>query len=130
MTQPLNEGQHIGEFIVGELAVAGGQISRDKATLTSGQKLTDGTLLQLTGGKLVAKATNLNTAGAFIVPIEGILIGNWDASATGTNADIPGVPYIARIAAVDTTKLVFPAGSPQKAEAIAELRSKLNIVCR
>lgn len=112
------EGQHPGEFIVWERDLEG---SRKLGTVTSGQNLKDGQLVQLVSGKLVAKAITLNTAGHYTVPIEGIIIGNHDASASGANADIPKVPYIYKDALVKDALLTYPAGTPQKTEAVLEL---------
>lgn len=125
MPNTLTEGLHAGEFIHWE---AGPEVlyTRSSGTLSSGQKVVDGTLLQITGGELVTKATTLNSAQtAFTVPIEGIVIGNHDASATGTNADIKKVPYLKYgPAVVIEEKLTFPAGATQKTVAIAALVAK------
>lgn len=115
----LTERQHPGEFLVWE---ANAEYTRETGTVSSGQKLVDGTVLQLTGGELVAKAATLNTAGEFTVPIEGILIGYQDASATGANADIPDCLYLKRGPALVKLDLItFPAGSPARAKAITDL---------
>lgn len=135
MTATFTEGQHAGEFIVSE---ANDRRSREVGIVASGQNLKDGQLVELSTGKLIAKATNLNTAGAFVVPIEGIVIGNHNASSTGTNADIPGVVYLKRDAEVKLAELTFPAGGSQKTQAIKELdqghsaqnASAHGIVCR
>jgi hypothetical protein len=127
MVQYLDESKHAGEFIEAEFDQ---NFNREVGTVSSGQNLVDGTIVQLTGGELVAKATTLDTEGDFVVPIEGIVIGNWNASSTGTNADIPNVPYLKRgPAVVSEAMLTFPAGTPQRAQAIEDLAA-LGIICR
>ncbi len=123
MPTSFTESQHAGEFILYELDL---YYNRLAGTVSSGQKLVDGQLVQLSGGELIAKATTLNSAQtAFTVDIEGILIGNWDASATGTNADIKKVPYLKYgPAIVVEEKLTFPAGATQKTVAIAALTAR------
>lgn len=121
----LTEGKHAGEFIISE---ANGTLSREVITVASGQNLVDGQLIQLASGKAVAKDTLLNTAGSFITAIEGIIIGNWNATASGIGAlgaaDVPGVPYIKRYAEVKLAAVTLPAGTPQIAEAKVELAAK------
>lgn len=124
MTSSFTEGKHPGEFLLSE---ANGTRSRETGTLTSGQKLVDGTALQITGGKLVVKDATVNTAGAFTHALVGFLIGDWDASATGENADIPGVPYIARDAEVKSSSLTLPSGKETLAKTDAAL---LGIIAR
>ncbi len=119
-----NEGKHAGEFIVSDYDP---NYAVETGTLSSGQKAVDGQLLQITGGELVAKNATLNTAGAFTTPIEGIVIGNWDASATGTNADIPDVPYIKRGPLVVKDAAITYPSTPTKDEAQRDLRLMLII---
>lgn len=95
------ETQHMGEFLVSE---GEGTISREKATLKSGEKVIDGCVVALSTGKLVA------ATGASGEKVVGIILGAHDASATGTNADIKNVPYVARLAEVDSS-LVTPKAS-------------------
>lgn len=121
----ITEGKHAGEFIISE---ANGTLSRDVVTVTSGQKLEDGQAIQITGGKAVAKDATVNTAGAFTTALLGFVIGNWDASSTGTNADILGVPYIARLAEVKAAALKLPTGKETLAK--TDALSKLNIASR
>lgn len=116
------EGQHAGEFIVSELPSRG---SRSAGILKSGLDLSDGQLLTVdnTGDLIVLPAT-LTTEGDLANEVVGILIGNWNSSATGTNADIPDVPYIDWTASVKEDLLTFPAGANPKAAAIAALKAK------
>lgn len=108
MTTSFTEGKHPGEFIIAEYDQ---NYSREVKTLLSGQKLTDGQVLELSGGKLRSKQATVNTAGAFTVAVEGVLVGSWDASATGTNADIPNVPYVKRgPITVRSAGLTLPTG--------------------
>jgi len=121
----LTESQHAGEFIFFELPYF---YNRRTGTVASGQNLVDGQIVQITSTKLVAKATTLNTAGtAFVVPIEGIIIGNWNRSSTGPEgaADKADVPYLKYgPAIVVEEKITFPTGTTQKAVAIADLANK------
>lgn len=119
MTASFTEGKHAGEFIISE---ANGELSREVITIASGQKLEDGQAFQLSSGKAVAKDATVNTAGAFVTALVGFIIGNPDASATGTNADIVGWPYIARLAEVKTTALKLPTGKETLAKADAALK--------
>lgn len=114
MTASFTEGKHTGEFIISE---ANGSLSRETITIASGQKLEDGQLFQLSSGKAVAKDATVNTAGTFVTAVEGIIIGNPDASATGENADILGWPYIKRLAEVKTSALKLPTGKETLAKA-------------
>lgn len=107
MVEVKTEMQHKEEFLVSE---ASGSLSREVGILTSGQKLSDGRVLALSGGKLIA-AAGTNAGGVSSETIVGVLSGDWDASATGANADIPGVPYIARLAEVKAANIVMHAVS-------------------
>lgn len=120
MPSSFTEPKHAGEFIISE---ANGELSREKITVASGQNLVDGQLFQLSSGKAVAKDTLLNTAGSFITPIEGIIIGNHNRTSTGPDgaADEVGVAYIKRLAEVKIAAVTYPAGTPQIAEAKLEL---------
>jgi hypothetical protein len=101
MTKVFTEAQHMGEFLVSE---GEGTISREKGTLLSGEKVIDGCVAILSAGKLKAGS---GASGEHVV---GIFLGAHDASATGANADIVGVPYIARMAEADSS-LVTPKAS-------------------
>lgn len=89
------ELQHMSEFLISE---GEGTISREKGTLKSGEVLVDGTVVALSAGKLVA------SHGASGEDVVGIALGSHDA----TGGDVANVPYIARMAEVDST-LVHPA---------------------
>ena len=102
------EGRHKEEFLVSE---GNGSISRDAATLASGQKVTDGTVLVFSAGKLQAAAGTLNSSNKATETFAGIVSGSWDASSTGTNADITGVPYIARYAEYNPNRVTLYSGS-------------------
>lgn len=121
----ITEGRHTGEFLLSE---ANGSLSRESRTLKSGEKVVDGQLVSLNGGKLVATPGDLDTEGALETAVEGIVLGDHDASATGTNADIKGVPYIARLAEVRDAYLVYPDETTeggQKAAAVSALADLL-----
>jgi hypothetical protein len=101
----LIENQTAGEFLVSE---GNGAISRESGTLLSGQLVADGTVLVLAASKLrAAVEADFDTDGT-IVGFAGIVVGRYDASATGTNADIKNVPYIARLAEVNDELVVYP----------------------
>lgn len=103
------EGQHKGEFLVSE---GNNSISRESyRTLSSGQKVTDGRLMKLVGGELVVAAGTVDSSGDSTEDIVGFIYGDYDASATGTNADIPNVVTVERLAEVDTEKVVLHAVS-------------------
>jgi hypothetical protein len=125
MATSYTEGKHPGEFIIAEYDQ---NYSREVATLLSGQKLVDGQVLELSGGKLRSKQATVNTDDTFAVAVVGVLVGNWDASATGANADIPNVPYVARgPITVREASLTLPSG--QEDLAVADLKA-LGIVAR
>lgn len=124
MTSSFTEGKHAGEFIISE---ANGTRSRETITVKSGQSLVDGQAFQLNTGKAVAKDATVDTDGVFVTALVGFIIGNWDASATGTNADIPGVPYIARDAEVKASALTLPSGKEALAKSDA---AELGIISR
>lgn len=86
-----------GVFIVSEF---NGALSREVGTLKAGESVLDGTPLARDGDYIVAFAE-----GHVEVDFVGFAIGAWDATATGTNADIPGVPYLARFAEVNEDEL-------------------------
>lgn len=92
------ELQHMGEFLVSE---GEGTISREKATLAAGNVLKDGMVVALSSGKLVP------SHGASGEDVVGISYGNYDATA----ADLPDVPYIARLAEVDQSLVVAAEAS-------------------
>jgi hypothetical protein len=108
MTTSFTEGKHPGEFVIREWDQ---NFNREVRTLLSGQKLVDGTVLELSTTKIRSKQATVTTDDEFTVPVEGILVGDWDASATGTNADIPNVPYLKRgPAIVRRNSLTLPSG--------------------
>lgn len=125
MPSSFTEGKHAGEFLLSE---GNGDISREVITIASGQKFEDGEVFQLSSGKAVTKDATVNTAGVFVTPVSGIIIGNWDASSTGTNADILGVVYIARHAVVKAAALKLPTGKETLAK--ADLLKNFTIVSR
>ena len=113
------EPNHMEEFLASE---GNGSISREVITVASGQNLKAGQPLQLSSGKAVAATGTVNTAGAIVTPVAGILAQDADASASGANADIPGVPYIARLAEVVDSLVVYNGvGTTQKNAIKADL---------
>lgn len=116
------EGQHEGEFIVEEFGDH--NFCREVATVKSGENLVDGQLVQLDGANLVAKDAILNTAGEFETAVEGIVIGNHDA----TDAAIDDVVYFKRgPLVVDGASLTYPTDVEDEADAAL---LALNIVVR
>lgn len=120
----LTEGQHKGEFIVQLVDADRGDISVDAITYASGNGvIADGTLVKLSGGKAVPITGLDDSAGATAEAIVGIAYGNYDT----TNADVAGV-MVARLAVVDSTKLVIPGSND--AGAIAYIKKNLFIIAR
>lgn len=121
----LTEGQHAGEFLVSE---APGTYSREAGTVASGQNLVDGQVVKLSSGKLIA-AAGTNVAGVGSETLEGVVIGDHDAS----DGDLKLVPYIARAAEVKDALLTKYTGGADadKTTAInALLESQLGIIRR
>jgi hypothetical protein len=113
-----------GEFIISE---GEGTISRDTVTLKSGEKVADGTILVLSAGKAKAMTT-LDISTEEIGAFAGIVIGAHDASATGTNGDIKGVPVLSRLAEINESLLTLPTlSAPQLANVVAALKTHLLI---
>lgn len=125
----LSEGKHAAEFLVSE---ANKTRSRKTGTVTSGQKLVAGEVVMLSGGKLVTHDGSLNTAGDVITAVEGIMWEAYDASATGTNADIPNAVYLARDAEVNGEELTYPTESTAGGEkaAVQASLATLGIIVR
>lgn len=99
---------HAEEFLLNE---GNGGISREAATVASGQVLVDGQVVKDNGsGKMIAAAGNHDSGNDSTETILGVVCGNWDSSASGTNADILGVPYIARLATVKDVALTYHTG--------------------
>jgi hypothetical protein len=120
----LTEGQHKGEFLVSE---APGTLSRESGTVASGQVLVDGQVVKLSSGKLIA-ATGANSGGVGSETLEGIVLGNVDASG----GDVKLVPYIARLAEVKDAALTKYSGSADanKTTAINALLKAMFIIRR
>ncbi|RWO90921.1 head decoration protein [Mesorhizobium sp.] len=95
----LTEGRHAAEFILSE---ANGHRSRENGTLDTGD-LAAGTVLQVSGLKLIAFTGATATDGSLVVEAAGILI----AAADATDADVE-VAYIARDAEVNLSLLTYP----------------------
>jgi hypothetical protein len=102
------ERQHTGEFLVSE---GPGTISRESATLKSGENVIDGCVLAMSTGKLVA------STGASGEDIVGIAYGACDASL----ADKKGCVYIARLAEVKTALVTPKAAGTVDWDALAAL---------
>ncbi|HEX9647064.1 MAG TPA: head decoration protein [Alphaproteobacteria bacterium] len=121
------EGKHAAEFLVSE---ANGTLSRETATVKSGQNLVAGEVVEKdVDGKLIAFSAGVDSDGAVLVEAVGIMWDNVDASATGANADVPGQVYIARLAEVNDGEITYPTETSdggEKALAIASLE-KLHI---
>lgn len=134
LKQPLsfNESRKTGEFIVWE---PNRNFSRDTGVLEIGHALQDGTVLKFvshTDGEELAplSASDFDTGGLKTsVVIAGILLGPHDSSndTIGVNAAITGVPYIARVAAVNAAVLQYFTGisTPEIADITAALAKAL-----
>jgi hypothetical protein len=96
----VTEGKHAGEFLLSE---AQGDRSRESAYLKSGEVVEDGQYVALDGDELVAFPAGLNTDGDLTAEIEGIVIGDHDA----TDGAIE-VAYIARDAEVRDSSIKYP----------------------
>lgn len=125
MTAPVikTEGQYKGEFLVSE---GNGTISREVATLTAGQVVTDGRLLKWASSKLVVAAGTLNSAGTSDEDIAGIAFGDTDASVTGPggSVDTP-IVFIARLAEVKAANVTYHVSGTNAAAKTAALKAKL-----
>lgn len=126
----LTEGRHAGEFMVSE---ANNTRSRETGTVVSGQNLVAGQVVQFDNdGKLTAFTAVEGSDGDLVTEAAGILYDNVDASATGANADVTGVAYIARDAEVNGGELTYPTETTdggEEAHAIASLKL-LGIIVR
>lgn len=117
------ETQHQGEFLVSE---APGSLSREKGTLTAGQKVVDGQVLKLVGGKLVEAAGTLDSSSNSTEVIVGVAFGAWDASASGPGGSVDTViPYIARLAEVMDSKVTYHESGTNAAAKTAALKAEL-----
>lgn len=117
------EGAHTGEFILSE---ASGSRSRENGTLDTGD-LAAGTVVMVSGAKLVAFAVSENSDGSLVTEAAGILLSAADA----TSAD-QAVAYIARDAEVNLKLLTYPAETTtggEEAHTIASL-ALLGIIAR
>lgn len=109
----LTEGKHAGAFIAAELDEF---LSRDTATVSSGQNLVDGQVVMFSSTNIVA-LTAVGTAGDLDGTVAGIVIGNWDATAGA----IAGVPYISHEATFKSTAVTYPTESTAGGEKVATL---------
>jgi len=125
------ESQHRGEFL---LSQANGSLSREVGVLAAGNVAKDGRAVKLVGGKLVPTAGTSHTDGTSDEAVVGIVLGDHDASATGANADVPGVVYIARLSEVKgalvTLHAVSGGGAATATAAVKGALAKLNIIER
>ncbi|RWB85929.1 MAG: head decoration protein [Mesorhizobium sp.] len=118
----LTETVHDGEFLQSE---ANGFLSRESATVASGQVLKAGQVVEISAGKLIAASGSLNTAGDVVTEVEGILFQAVDASG----GDVADCVYIARDAEVKDDLITYPTESTaggEKAATVASLE-KLHI---
>lgn len=118
----LTETVHAGAFIQSE---ANGFLSRETATVKSGEILVAGQVVQFDGVKLVACDGELTTDDDLVTDVAGILFAAVDAS----DGDVANCVYVARLAEVKDDALTYPAESSdggEKAAVIASLK-KLHI---
>lgn len=110
----LTETAHAAEFILSEAAATR---SREEATVLSGENLAPGTVVMLSGSKLVEY--DAATASEAV----GIVIYAADA----TDGDVKHIAYIARDAEVNGNLIAYPSG--QLAATTASLKL-LGIIVR
>lgn len=126
MATSYTEAYHTGAFLISE---GDGKISRENATVASGQNLAAGTVVMDNGsGKLVAHDGLLDTAGDVITAAKGILYAAVDASS----GDVTNCTYIARLAEVNDNLITYPTESTaggEKAGVVASLKL-LDIITR
>lgn len=128
MVTTFTETKHAEEFLFSE---GNGNISREVITVASGQKLKAGQPFQLSAGKAIAATGTVNTAGAIVTAVAGILSAAVDASSTGANADVPNCAYIARHAEVVDSLIEYNGvGSTQKTAIKKSLKETLDIIQR
>lgn len=116
----VTETVHAGEFLQSE---ANGFLSREAATVASGQNLKAGQVVELSAGKLIACSGLLDTAGSSLVTAAvGILFDAVNASA----GDVADCVYIAREAEVKDDLITYPTETTaggEKAAVIASLKA-------
>ena len=95
------EALHAGSHIAWE---ADAQISRETATVLSGQNLVAGELVMLSSGKLVAHDGALTTDGDVVTAVEGIMYDAVDATA----GDVAGAVYSKRLSVMKDVDLTYP----------------------
>lgn len=122
------DGVQVGVATVG-VAFSGGGLGftiSDATDFVSG----DGFTITVAAGSNKVKEYNPANTDGSAVPW-GILLAPVDASATGTNADTPGVAIV-RAAEVNQNALTWFSGasSPQKAAALAALASPAQLIAR
>lgn len=121
----LTEGRHAAEFIVSE---ANGHRSRSTATVASGEVLVAGQAVQLSGGKLVAADGVLDSAGAVVTAVAGIMFDGVDATA----GDVEDAVYISRDAEVNQNEVTYPTETTAGGEqaAVNASLAELGIIAR
>lgn len=113
------EGRHAGEFLISE---ANGQRSRETVTVTSGQNLAAGAIIELATGKAIG------FAGATASEAIGVLFDAVDA----TGGDVTDAVYIARDAEVQASEITVASddtAETKKTAAIADLLA-IGIIAR
>jgi hypothetical protein len=125
------EGKHPFEFLISE---GNGDRSREVGTVEAAQNLAAGTIIVMSGGKLIAMLGTLNTDLTLAENVEGVVLNNVNASATGHfgEADWPGQPYIKRAAEVNGGDLTYPVETTdgnEKMQIDAQLKA-LGIIVR
>lgn len=111
------ETVHAGAFLQSE---ANGFLSRETATVKSGENLVAGQVVQFDGTELVACSGDLNTAGdALVTEVAGILFDAIDA----TDGAVDNCVYIARDAEVKDDAVTYPTESTAGGEKAAVIES-------
>jgi hypothetical protein len=111
MPPVLNEGSHIGEFILSE---AEGWLSRDTVTVTvpANTTLRSGQVMEVSAGKHITLATTNNAASILYSEL---------TNATGAPVDMKGVVFV-RTAEVRTGSLIGIGAALPAAGALAALK--------
>lgn len=116
----ISETKHAGCFMASE---ANGTLSRDVATVKSGQNLVAGQVVQWDGGventTLIA-ATGIGASdGDLAIEVAGIIWDNVDASGGAKTGQV----YVNYNAEVKLDALTFPTESTDGGERVATIRS-------
>ena len=127
----LTEGNYLGDWLIEEFGAP--SHCREEVVVLAGQKLVSGAVVaRRDDGANATKIVEYEGDGANGTAVAvGVLLSSVDASATGTNADTPGVILARGPATISKAGLTWKANeaADDKAEAYADLLA-LGIVAR